>query len=162
MNKWSISASEYCSFLRVLKTWRRLFALINLRLTCAGNLQSLWIVKPPPSVKQDYCSEKLMSNTGLYWELLPLLLKISSSHFFGLQEMLFSLDHVVNCPTRLADGSHWLLTGHTTVESYLNRAGALLEEISRSFKDILSRQGPLTLPWVLPLLTTFQLQRWLL
>ena len=124
VNKWSISACEYCSFLRVLETWRHLFALINLRLTCARNLQSLWIV----TLSKTRLLHWEMSNTGLYWELLPLLLKISSLHVFGLQEILFSSDHVMNCPTRLADGSHWLLTGHTIVESsaYLNRAGALL------------------------------------
>ena len=137
VNKWSISACEYCSFRRVYKTWRHLFALINLRLTCARNLQSLWIVTP----SNTRLLHLEMSNTGLYWELLPLLLKIRSLHFFALQDMLFSLDHVMNCPTRLADGSHWLLTGDTIVESsaYLNRAGALLQEISRSFKNILSR-----------------------
>ena len=138
MNKWSISAGEYCFFLRVLETWRHLFALINLRLTCARNRLTITLDRNPPSKTRLLHWE--MSNTGLYWELLPLLLKISSLHFFGLQEMLFCLDHVINCPTRLADGWHWLLTGDTIVESsaYLNRAGALLKEISRSFKNILS------------------------
>ena len=36
VNKWSISAGEYCYFLSVLRTWRDLFALINLRLTWEG------------------------------------------------------------------------------------------------------------------------------
>ena len=38
--------------------------------------------------------------------IVAFTLKISALHFFGLQDILFSLDHVMNCPTKLADGPH--------------------------------------------------------
>ena len=60
--------------------------------------------------------------------------------------------------TKSADGSRFLVIGETIVESsaYLKRTGQPLKKISKSFKNILKRYGPLTLPCVVPLLTDFQ------
>ena len=57
-----------------------------------------------------------------------------------------------------ADESWFLVIGETIVESsaYLKRTGQPLKKISKSFKNILKRYGPLTLPCVVPLLTDFQ------
>ena len=77
---------------------------------------------------------------------------------FTLQTILLSLHQVKNCPTKSADGSRFLVIGKTVVESsaYLKRTGQPLKKISKSFKNILKRYGPLTLPCVVPLLTNFQ------
>ena len=84
-------------------------------------------------------------------------LTTNSLHLQGLQTILLSLHQVRNCPTKSADGSRFLVIGETIVESsaYLKRTGQPLKKISRSFKNMLKRYGPLTLPCVVPLLTDF-------
>ena len=52
----------------------------------------------------------------------------------------------------------FLVIGETIVESseYLKRTGQPWKKISKSFKNILKRYGPLTLPCVVPLMTNSQ------
>ena len=83
----------------------------------------------------------------------------SSLNLLGLQLIELQFAQVKNASTKSLDVSlppfH---IGATMVESsaYLKRAGVEPSLISRSFRNTLNKQGPLTLPCVVPLFTPFR------
>ena len=87
----------------------------------------------------------------------PFFLKTISLHLFGFQDIPLLLDHSINCLTSASDLSDASHTGDIKLESsaYLANTGSSKRFTSRSLRKLLNKCGPLTLPWVVPLFTTF-------
>ena len=64
----------------------------------------------------------------------------------------------IDLPARVTHVSWLYQVGQPNVESsaYLNKTESELCSISKSVRKILNQYGPLTLPWVVPLLTGFK------
>ena len=87
----------------------------------------------------------------------PFFPKANSLPFLGLQGIPSLLDHFINCLTSASDPSDVSYPGDIILESspYLANIYSSKGATSRSLRKVLNKCGPLTLPSVKPLFTTF-------
>ena len=121
--------------------------------TCVVNWQSSW--KVIPRMESALVCEILDMRGKTCVQLF--ILKTISLHLLRLQDILLLLDHSINCLTIVSDLSDISYTGDIKLESsaYLANTGSSKRFTSRSLTKMLNKCGPLTLPWVVPLFTTF-------
>ena len=98
-----------------------------------------------------------MPKTGVNTFVQLFFLITSSVHFLLLLDIQFFSDHSINVLTISTELSCSFHTGETILVSsaYLNRMSLPFKLISRSLRKMVNKWGPLTLPCVVPLLTSF-------
>ena len=156
LKRWSISTSAYPSFLSDLKMYKHLFAFRSFPLTWDENLQSFFNVTPN-RVKLSLCS---MPHRGGKLGVTPFLAIQSSMHLLVLQLISLTSVNSKNAFSTFCDSSTPFLRTVTRIElwsAYFVRSLSWQYwATSRSFENRLNKYGPLTLPWVVLRLTSFQ------
>ena len=156
LKRWSISTCVYQSFLSDRKMYKHLFASQSFPLTWDENLQSFCNVTPK-RVKLSLCS---MPHRGGEVRCDTFLAIQSSLHLLVLQLISLTSVNSKNAFSTFCDSSTPFLRTVTTIEvssAYFVRSLSWQYwATSRSFKNRLNKYGPLTLPWVVPRLTSFQ------
>ena len=132
---------------------KHLFAVINFTCTWQSNRQSSCNINPRTESWQ-VCG---MPKTGVNTFVQLFFLITRSLHFLLLLDIKFFSHHFINVLTISSELSCSFHTRETILVSsaYLNRMSFPFKLISRSLRKMVNRWGPLTLPCVVLLLTSF-------
>ena len=141
-----------------MKIYKQFFASRSFPLTWDENLQSFCNASPN-RVRLSLCS---MLHSGGKLGVTPFLAIQSSLYLFVLQLIPLTSVHSKNAFSAFCVSSTLFLRTVTIIEvssAYVVRSLAWQYWVtSRSSKNRLNKYGPLTLPWVVPQLTSFQSQ----